>query len=140
MDTSKPRILTAENIYPGVDPITRRPNAVNAHTFVEVFSEIISWLKSRDLEKYIQDPEGKLIQPKDKQQKLLKELEESTLNEFYNSIRAQKWNGYYDRYVNDWPNKTISIYLRKEDGNWSGSRHDRIPRESRHVAGRDCGT
>ena len=110
MDTSKPRILTAENIYPGIDPITRRPNSVNAHTFVEVFSEIINWLKSRDLEKYIQDPEGKLIQPKDKQQKLLKDLEESTLNEFYNSIRARKWNSYYDLYVNDWTNKIISMH------------------------------
>ena len=47
---------------------------------MDVFSEIINWLKARDLEKYIQDPDGKLIKPKDKQQELLMELEESTVN------------------------------------------------------------
>ena len=71
METNKPRILTTENIYPGRNLKTLDSNPVNAHTFVDVFSEIINWLKAKDLEKYLQDPDGKLIKPKDKQQMLL---------------------------------------------------------------------
>ena len=55
METIKLSIPSNENIYPGFDLTTKQLNPVNSHTFVEVFSHIINWLKARDLEKYVQD-------------------------------------------------------------------------------------
>ena len=90
METNNPRTLTADNIYPGKNLTTLVVNPINAHTFVDVFSEITNWLKAKDLEKYLQDPDGKLIKPKHLQQDLLVKLEESTVTQHYNSIRAQR--------------------------------------------------